>query len=94
MSLNIDNSTDGTTNYIYAIIYQFCLNNEVCPPLRDSKALSYLIAKYPNVDSSLKNDLVKKCPTLPADISLDYFVKALENKKVERKEPLEWNFII
>lgn len=94
LSLNIDNSTDGTTNYIYAIIYQFCLNNEVCPPLRDSKALSYLIAKYPNVDSSLKNDLVKKCSNLPKEVSLDYFIKALENKKVERKEPLEWNFII
>ena len=29
------------TNYIYKVIYDFCLWQKVCPPLRDTQALLY-----------------------------------------------------
>ena len=69
-------------NYIYETIYKFCLMQKVCPPLRDTQALSYLGAKYPEQDKQLIDDLYKRCANLPKDVSLDYFVKALENKKI------------
>ena len=94
LSLVKGDSVDTVKNFLYETIYKYCIVNKTIPPLRDNKALNYLIAKFPNIDDSFAEILAKKCPTLPADISLDYFVKALENKKVERKEPLEWNFII
>lgn len=71
-------------NYIYKVIYNYCLVNKVCPPLRDNKALNYLITKFPNIDDSFAEILAKKCPTLPADISLDYFVKALTDNNINR----------
>ena len=65
-------------------IYKYCIVNKTIPPLRDNKALNYLIAKFPNIDDSFAEILAKKCPTLPADISLDYFVKALTDNNINR----------
>ena len=93
LALKMDNTHEGISNYVYAVIYQYCLYKHVCPPLRDSKAISYLMAKYPNKDDSLKEALVKRCPSLPKNVSLDYFVKALRDKKVDRPK-LEWNVIL
>lgn len=87
------NETD-IYNYIYKVIYNYCLIHKICPPLRETKALGYIAAKYPNIDDSLKNELVKRCSNLPKDVSLDYFVKALNNKTVDRTIKTNYGFII
>lgn len=71
-------------NYIYETIYKFCVLKQVVPPLRDNKALGYLMAKYPEKDNSLLQALNERCSTLPDSVSLDYFVMALESKKIDR----------
>ena len=94
LSLKIDNSADALRNYIYETIYAYCFIKDVCPPLRDKESLSWLMAEYGEIDNRLKEDLVKRFPTLPKDVSLDYFVKGMRNKKIERKEKLDWNFTL
>ena len=84
LSLVKGDSDDATRNHIYETIYKYCIINKVIPPLRDNKALGYLAAKFPNIDNSLAESLAKKCQTLPDDVSLDYFVKALDNKEIDR----------
>lgn len=75
----------ATQNHIYETIYQYCLDKGVIPPLRDTKALGYIVGKYPSIDDTLLKDLECKCKTLPDEVSLDYFVKALENKDITRQ---------
>ncbi len=84
LSLVKGNSVDAVKNFLYETIYKYCIVNKTIPPLRDNKALNYLIAKFPNIDDSFAEILAKKCPTLPADISLDYFVKALTDNTINR----------
>lgn len=84
LSLVKGDSDDATRNHIYETIYKYCIINKIVPPLRDNKALGYLAAKFPNLDNSLAESLVSKCPSLPDDISLDYFVKALTDKEIDR----------
>lgn len=95
LSLKMDDSYSGFLNQIYLVIYQFCFDKNVCPPLKDNKALSYLTGKYMKVDDLIK-DIKYRCNNLPEDISLDYFVKALENKKIVREneeDKLELDFL-
>lgn len=94
LSIVDDDSYDSITNFIYEIIYKYCLVNKVIPPLRDKKAFDYLIAMFPNKDDSIIKMLVKKCPSLPNEVSLDYFVKALENKKIIRTENIDFNIVL
>lgn len=84
LSLVKGDSVDAVKNFLYETIYKYCIVNKTIPPLRDNKALNYLIAKFPNIDDSFAEILAKKCPTLPADISLDYFVKALTDNNINR----------
>ena len=84
ISLVKGDSVDAVKNFLYETIYKYCIVNKTIPPLRDNKALNYLIAKFPNIDDSFAEILAKKCQTLPADISLDYFVKALTNNNIDR----------
>lgn len=84
LSLVKGESDDAVRNHIYETIYKYCIIKKVIPPLRDNKALGYLIAKFPYVDKSVVEALVRKCPTLPDDVSLDYFVKALTDKEINR----------
>ena len=84
LSLVKGDSVDAVKNFLYETIYKYCIVNKTIPPLRDNKALNYLIAKFPNIDDSFAEILAKKCQTLPADISLDYFVKALTNNNIDR----------
>lgn len=84
LSLVKGDSVDAVKNFLYETIYKYCIVNKTIPPLRDNKALNYLIAKFPNIDDSFAEILAKKCPTLPADVSLDYFVKALTDNNINR----------
>ena len=84
LSLVKGDSVDAVKNFLYETIYKYCIVNKTIPPLRDNKALNYLIAKFPNIVDSFAEILAKKCQTLPADISLDYFVKALTNNNIDR----------
>lgn len=84
LSLVKGDSDDAVKNFLYETIYKYCIVNNAIPPLKDDKSLNYLIAKFPNIDDSFAELLAKRCPTLPADISLDYFVKALTDNTVKR----------
>lgn len=81
---------NGTpTNYIYHLIYNYCLYKGVEPPIKHKMCLTYLNMKYNNRYKELKEDLLDKCKNLPNDISLHYFCKALLNKMPEKKpQPL------
>lgn len=83
-------------NYIYDTIYKFCLLKKVVPPLRDNKALGYILAKYPepSYENTLIKALAERCKTLPDTVSLDYFVMALEGKKVKRNVKTDYGLII
>ena len=74
-----------STNYIYSIIYTYCLNKGIEPPLKHKMCLLYLGMKYANKYTELQEDLLSKCKSLPKDVSLHYFCKALINQMPEKK---------
>lgn len=86
--------TEDILNFIYKTIYDYCLINKVCPPLRDNTALSYLAGHFPERDDELITKIKERCSKLPKEISLDYFVEALENKRIERSVITDYGFII
>ena len=73
------------SNCIYHYIYNYCLYKGVEPPLKEKMCLTYLYMKYRNRDNELKEDLLSKCKTLPNEVSLYYFCKALLNQMPEKK---------
>ena len=73
------------TNRIYDYIYNYCLYKGVEPPLKEKMGLIYLDMKYNNRFKELEEDLLSKCKTLPNDVSLHYFCKALLNQMPEKK---------
>lgn len=77
-------------NYIYHLIYKYCLYKGVVPPIKEEKALFYLKTKYPDGYTNLKEDLLCKCKNLPNEISLNYFCKALLNMMPEKRTNLEF----
>ena len=77
-------------NYIYHLIYNYCLYKGVVPPIKEERALFYLKTKYPDGHTSLKDDLLCKCKNLPNEISLNYFCKALLNMMPEKRTNLEF----
>jgi len=82
-------------NTIYHIIYNYCLNKDIVPPLKEEMALTYLNEKYSEKYDDLMKDLVNKCKNLPKDVSLSYFCQALLNRIPEnRYQPNEHNFIM
>ena len=82
------------TNYVYKVIYDFCLWQKVCPPLRDTQALSYIAGKYPELDDELVKVLQERCAKLPREVSLDYFVYVLNRKHVQRNNITDYGFMI
>ena len=82
------------TNYVYKVIYDFCLWQKVCPPLRDTQALSYIAGKYPELDDELVKVLQERCAKLPREVSLDYFVYVLNRKHMHRDNITDYGFII
>ena len=82
------------TNYVYKVIYDFCLWQKVCPPLRDTQALSYIAGKYPELDDELVKVLQERCSKLSGEVSLDYFVYVLNRKHMNRDNITDYGFII
>ncbi len=74
-------------NMTYQIIYDYCLEHDSIPPVKNvdgkgkDKALSLIVAKYTNDYDSLRNVLEERCKKLPEHSSLDYFCQVLVNKK-------------
>ena len=77
---------ENPKNSIYDIIYKYCIDKGVVPPMKDidSNCLFYLKTKYTDGSTGLKKDLFNKCKNLPSDVSLNYFCKALLNKMPEK----------
>ena len=72
-------------NYIYHLIYKYCLYKGIVPPMKNSKSLFLLKTKYVDGKTGLVEDLLNKCNNLPDEVSLDYFSKALVNMIPEKK---------
>lgn len=85
---------DETVNHIYKVIYNYCLIKRVCPPIKDNEALDILKKKFPNTDDTLLNTLTQRCASLPKSVSLDYFVKAIEDKKITKDVKTDYGFIL
>ena len=79
-------------NYIFRLIYNYCLYKGVVPPIKEERALFYLKTKYPDGHTSLKDDLLCKCKNLPNEISLNYFCMALLNMMPEKRTNLDFDF--
>ena len=74
-------------NMIYKIIYDYCLEHDSTPPVKNvdgkgkDKALSLIVAKFTNDYDSLCNVLEERCKKLPEHPSLEYFCQVLVNRK-------------
>jgi hypothetical protein len=79
-------------NYIYHLIYNYCLYKGVVPPIKEERALFYLKTKYSDGYTRLKEDLLYKCKNLPNEISLNYFCMALLNMMPEKRSNLDLEF--
>ena len=79
-------------NYIYHLIYNYCLYIGVVPPIKEERALFYLKTKYSDGYTRLKEDLLCKCKNLPNEISLNYFCMALLNMMPEKRTNLDFDF--
>ena len=75
-------------NWIYEIIYRFCLVKGVVPPTKndyDSKNLGIIVAQYPYPEALLKA-LVERFKNLPPQLTLSYFSQGLRNMHVTKEE--------
>ena len=81
-------------NYMYHIIYKYCIDKGVVPPMKEKWCLMYLYEKYANRYKELEDDLHSKCKKLPNDVSLHYFCKALLNKMPEKRPHYNYEFIM
>ena len=78
-------------NWVYEIIYRFCVEKGVVPPTKndtESKNLGFIAADFPD-PRSLLTALVKRFKTLPKQVTLSYFAQGLRNMhaKVEPPKP-------
>lgn len=79
-------------NMTYKIIYNYCLEHDSIPPVKDvdckgkDKALSLIVAKFTNDYDSLRNVLEERCKSLPEYPSLEYFCQVLVNRKPTRED--------
>lgn len=77
-------------NMTYQIIYDYCLEHDSIPPVKDvdgkgkDKALSLIVAKFTNDYDTLRNVLEERCKSLPEHPSLEYFCQILVNRKPKR----------
>ena len=77
-------------NMTYQIIYDYCLEHDSIPPVKNvdgkgkDKALSLIVAKFTNDYDSLRNVLEERCQKLPEHPSLEYFCQVLVNRKPKR----------
>lgn len=84
----------NSDNYIYHLIYNYCLYKGVVPPMKEKWCLMYLYEKYANRYKELEDDLHSKCKNLPNEVSLHFFCKALLNKMPEKRPHYNYEFIM
>lgn len=79
-------------NLTYKIIYDFCLEHDRVPPIKNvdeqhkDENLSWIVCEYQNDYDRLRNTLNERCKKLPENLSLEYFCQVLCNKKPTRKD--------
>lgn len=79
-------------NMTYQIIYDYCLEHDSIPPIKNvdskgkDKALSLIVAKFTNDYDTLRNVLEERCKKLPEHPSLDYFCQVLVNRKPTKED--------
>jgi len=79
-------------NMTYQIIYDYCLEHDSIPPVKNvdgkgkDKALSLIVAKFTNDYDSLRNVLEERCKRLPKQPSLEYFCQVLVNRKPTKED--------
>ena len=79
-------------NMTYQIIYNYCLEHDSIPPVKDvdgkgkDKALSLIVAKFTNDYDTLRNVLEERCKSLPEHPSLEYFCQVLVNRKPTKED--------
>lgn len=77
-------------NMTYQIIYDYCLEHDSIPPVKNvdskgkDKALSLIVAKFTNDYDTLCNVLEERCKKVPEHPSLEYFCQVLVNRKPTR----------
>ena len=81
--LFLNNDMDNMT---YKIIYDYCLEHDRIPPIKDvdgkgkDENLCWIVGKFTNGYDKLRNALEERCKNLPEHPSLEYFCQALVNK--------------
>ena len=79
-------------NMTYQIIYNYCLEHDSIPPVKDvdgkgkDKALSLIVAKFTNDYDTLRNVLEERCKSLPEHPSLEYFCQVLVNRRPTKED--------
>lgn len=79
-------------NITYKIIYDFCLEHDRVPPIKNvdkqhkDENLSWIVCEYQNDYDRLRNTLNERCKRLPEKLSLEYFCQVLRNKKPTRED--------
>lgn len=79
-------------NMTYQIIYDYCLEHDSIPPIKDvdgkgkDKALSLIVAKFTNDYDTLRNVIEERCKKIPEHPSLEYFCQVLVNRKPTRDD--------
>ena len=79
-------------NMTYQIIYNYCLQHDSIPPVKDvdgkgkDKALSLIVAKFTNDYDTLRNVLEERCKSLPEHPSLEYFCQVLVNRRPTKED--------
>jgi hypothetical protein len=79
-------------NMTYQIIYDYCLEHDSIPPIKNvdskgkDKALRLIVGKFTNDYESLRNVLEERCQKLPEHPSLEYFCQVLVNRKPTKED--------
>ena len=74
-------------NVTYQIIYDYCLEHDRVPPVKDvdgkrkDEKLSLIVGKYTDDYGRLHNALIERCQKLPEQPTLQYFCQILLNRK-------------
>ena len=99
----INSAVRKTAAGIYKEICEFCKSQGTMPPNWDKRAMSVLLTKYNAVGLqsiepiTIIYQLNKRCKTLPEQVSLTYFIRALDMQKpyrkiIEREQQTETDF--
>lgn len=93
----IDDSYKELKGKCYKAICDYCKSQKVVPPVKDADTndMSIIASVYlsdPRKD--ITRDLMERCPKLPKDVSMNYFTKALTNKKAIKHDRQEYTIIV